>query len=652
MNNRLSEWQRDGHPLRAGVSSFAIGGTNAHAVLEEAPEPETAPARRNWKLLLLSAKTQTALERAAENLAEFLKQHPETNLADAAYTLQVGRSVFPHRRMVVGPDVDSAAAALSSDEPGKHPTFHLEEEKTSAVFMFAGLGAQYVDMGLGLYETEPVFREEMDRCFEILQPLLDYDIKEVLYPASREYRSDIDINRFEVAQVVVFILEYALAELLMNWGVKPHAMIGYSFGEYTAACLSGVFSLEDALKLVVLRGKLIGRGPAGSMLSVPMTAEQLIPLIPGELSLAVDNGPSCIVSGPCTAVDAFEKQLKEKKYLSMRVPNSHALHSQTMEPILKEFESFFGGITLNRPQIPYISNVTGTWITVEEALDPAYWAGHLRRTVRFADGINLLKEEFNPIFIEIGPGRDLSTLLVRHRDAGSQQQAFNLVRQEQQDIPDDRYLLSRIGYLWLHGIKIDWQQFYAGERRRRIPLTTYPFERRRYWIEGNPFQTMGNTSYAAPSLSQPEEEQSSLFYLPSWRPTVLRPLSDRLPGGLPEGKDTREKVRWLMFIHESNFTSQLVKRLEKEDIEVIQVRPAVGYKQLDNVTYAVNPQNPEDYENLLTGLQSQDRLPVTIVHCWGISVNNRGGGELTVDQAEKAQLMGLYSLVHLARAIG
>ncbi|MCP5108987.1 MAG: amino acid adenylation domain-containing protein, partial [bacterium] len=648
VNNKLVEWERDGYPLRAGVSSFGIGGTNAHVVLEEAPEQETDPGSRNLKILLLSAKTKTALEQASENLAEFLKHHPETNLADAAYTLQVGRGAFPHRRMVVGSDADSAAAALSADEPGKHPTFHLEEEDISTVFMFPGLGAQYVNMGLGLYETEPMFREEMDRCFKILQPLLDCDVKKILYPASQDRKSDIDINRFEISQVVVFTLEYALAKLLMNWGVKPNAMIGYSFGEYTAACLAGVFSLEDALKLVVFRGRLIARGPGGSMLSVPMTAGELTPLIPGDLSLAIDNGPSSIVAGPCTAVDTFEKYLREKRHLCMKLPNAYALHSKMMEPLLKEFEDYVGGITLNSPQIPYISNVTGTFVGEREAVDPAYWARHLRETVRFAGGIDELKKEPNAVFIEIGPGRDLTTLLIRHREDSSKVQAFNLVRQEQQDIPDDRYLLSKIGHLWLHGINIRWEQFHEGEKRRRIPLPTYAFEGRRFWIEGNPFSMADDATFRVSSAGPSGQEEKELFYLPSWKPAVL-------PVEPPEESAPPADACRLMFINESNLALQLVKRLEQEGTVVFRVKPGTGFEKIDDFTYTVNPRTGEDYHRLLTEIKAKDRFAASIVHLWGI--NQGTGGDwadrnLEFEEVDRAQELGLYSLLHLADGIG
>jgi acyl transferase domain-containing protein len=431
--NRPTEWKSHQYPLRAGVSSFGIGGTNAHVILEEAPGAQSAGRKahgaysqgrggvsppdksRQYQLILLSAKTESALTGMTENLAEYFKKNPAINLADAAYTLQVGRQDFPFRWMAVCSGPDEAIDILSSKEPGKARSFYTKKEK-KVIFMFPGLGSQYVNMGWDLYKTEPVFREESDRCFKILDSLVDYDIKEILYPGCRggspcppndcagspgqgdhrgsPLQSD-QINHFEVAQLVIFILEYALAKLIMKWGITPHAMIGYSFGEYAAACLSGVFSLEDALKLVVSRGKLIGQLPPGAMLSVPLPVEELEPLLAGHdgLALAIDNGSSSIIAGENEKVDAFERKMKSKRYVCTRLPASHALHSPMMEPIVKEHEKIAAQVTLNKPRVPYISNVTGTWISSEQAANPAYWAKHLRETVRFADGIKELVKD-------------------------------------------------------------------------------------------------------------------------------------------------------------------------------------------------------------------------------------------------------------------
>ncbi|HLP60910.1 MAG TPA: condensation domain-containing protein, partial [Candidatus Deferrimicrobium sp.] len=318
----------------------------------------------------------------------------------------------------------------------------------------------------------------------LLKPL-GYDIEEILYNKSnRTHRTD--INEITVAQMAMFSFEYALAKLMMHWGVQPHAMIGYSFGEYVAACLAGVFSLEDILKLLAVRGKLISQLPAGTMLSVPLPVDDVLPLTASELSMAIDNGSSCVVSGPAPAVASFAKKMKDNKVLCTPFASPFAAHSQMLGPILEEFKKEVAKISLNSPQIPYISTVTGTWITVDDARSPGYWAKQLRSTVYFVQGIRKIFAETQPLFLEIGPGRDMSALVNREIEDKKTQWALNLVKHHgvQKEISDEYYLHDKIGRLWLYGINIDWQAFhgdYPGRKRCRISLPTYPFERQRYW---------------------------------------------------------------------------------------------------------------------------------------------------------------------------
>jgi acyl transferase domain-containing protein len=501
LNKNLEEWSSDEFPLRAGVSSFGIGGTNAHVVLEEFPEGtrglaplSTAPLPdRQYQLILLSARTPTALEQMAQNLLNYLQNNQDVPLGDIAYTLMNGRKTFEHRGMLVCPGKNEAIAALISTGPGKIRNYYTETEDRPVVFMFPGLGAQYVNMGLEIYLTEPVFQETLDQCLEILNPLVDYCIKEILYPgisvskvsevsgvnrSNTSYTSD--INQFEISQMVIFIFEYALAKLLMSWGIKPQAMIGYSFGEYAAACISNVFSLEDALTLLTARGKLIRELPTGAMLSVPVNKETLTPLLNDRLSVAIDNGDSCVAAGPDHVIDTFEKQMKEKKYLCIRLPASHALHSMMMDPILPGFENQVARLTLNKPHIPFISNVTGKWITPGEAANPRYWAAHLRETVQFSAGLKELMSIENAVFLEVGPGVSISTLAYQYIRKEANHIVINLVRPQEQKISDVEYLLGKIGRLWLYGTKPDWTAFYPHGQGKRVPLPAYPFDRLAY----------------------------------------------------------------------------------------------------------------------------------------------------------------------------
>jgi amino acid adenylation domain-containing protein len=505
VNTGLTEWTGNGHPLRAGVSSFGIGGTNAHVVLEEPPGGtrglaplyiEQIPDQA--RLILLSGRTEAALERNTQNLVEFLKKKPGINLADTAYTLQVGRKAFEYRRTLVCRETAEAAEILA--QPGnskKVHTFHVLNHNPPIVFMFPGLGSQYVNMGYDLYRDEPVFRKEMDHCFEIVKSFINHDLKKILYPSSVSSVSSVAKNKFPVntetinhpgfSQIAIFIIEYALAALLMKWGIRPHALIGYSFGEYTAACAAGVFTLEQALELIIHRGKLIEKTARGGMLSIPLTRRELLPLLPkqGEVTLAIDNGSSCIIAGPAEAIDALDSQLKQKKYLCMRLNTTYSIHSPLMNPILPEFEKKVEEIPLKEPQIPYVSNLTGQWITNDEAKDPGYWVGHLANTVRFSDGIDLLVKEPHTIFLELGPGRDMSTLI--QRSLKKTQQVINLIRPQQKQVSDTTYLLQCLGRMWLFGKDINWKEYFdskpGNRKRNRVPLPGYSFQRQRFALD-------------------------------------------------------------------------------------------------------------------------------------------------------------------------
>ena len=490
VNTKLKEWKCEGYPRRAGVSSFGIGGTNAHVVLEEYIKRMAVQKEEGAALILLSARTENTLEKATENIFLYFKNNPGASPQNAAYTLQVGRKHFSHRRTVVCSNTEELLDALAPENRFKTRTYTLTTrlgKKRPVVFLFPGQGAQYISMGLALHRNEPLFRQEMDRCFKILNPLMGVDVKEILYPSTGDYRNNI-IDQTEIAQPLIFAFEYALASLLMSWGIEPAAMVGHSIGEYTAACLAGVFSLEDALQLVALRGRLMQQMPAGAMLSVAMPEEQLKPLLTDDISLAAVNSPSrCVVSGPGDAIAAFEVEVKARGIESTRLHTSHAFHSRMMDPILEPFREKVGATRMNKPAKPYISNVSGRWVAADEAVDPAYWTRHLRQTVRFSDGVKLLLANDDFVFIEVGPGNSLTTLVKQH-DGTAVPAVVNLVRRPQEETPDDRYLSDKIGQLWLYSIAIDWAGFHRGGKRYRVPLPTYPFESRRFPIADNLLQ--------------------------------------------------------------------------------------------------------------------------------------------------------------------
>jgi amino acid adenylation domain-containing protein len=486
VNTALRDWTANGGPRRAGVSAFGIGGTNAHVILEEAPAMPVSGPSRPWQMLTLSAKTRSALETATTNLRRHLAAHPDLNLADVAFTLHRGRRAMTHRRVLICRDLQDALAALESHDPKRVLTQTNDRHQRSLVWMFPGQGAQYVNMGLSLYQTETVFRETIDRCAELLRPHLGFDLRSLLYPdADAAEESAQLLQQTRIAQPALFAVEYALAQVWLSWGVHPQAMIGHSIGEYVAACLAGVFSLEDALHLVAARGRLMQDLPGGAMLAVPLGENALRSILGPTLSLAAVNGPALsVVSGPLDAVNSLQQQLQQQGLECRFLHTSHAFHSSMMDAIMPAFAAQVAQIQLNAPQIRYISNLTGTWITAEEATNPSYWVQHLRQPVRFAEGVQTL-QTMDCAWLEVGPGRTLSTL-VRRQVTEADQVIVTAMRHPQDTHDDLVVLLDALGRLWLAGLTIDWAGFYVGahgmEQRRRVQLPTYPFERQRYWI--------------------------------------------------------------------------------------------------------------------------------------------------------------------------
>ncbi|NMG22259.1 type I polyketide synthase [Brasilonema bromeliae] len=638
VNTKLSEWKTNGTPRRAGVSSFGIGGTNAHVILEEAPVVELSDPivlkSRPWQVLMLSAKTSSALETATANLANYLQQHPDLNLADVAYTLQIGRQGFEHRRTVVCRSIEDALDALV--DPKRVLTGIQETQERPVAFMFPGQGAQYVDMGKELYQSEPIFRDQVDLCCQLLQPHLGLDLRSLIYPNESESKVAAEkLQQTDITQPALFVIEYALAQLWMSWGISPGAMIGHSIGEYVAACLAGVMSVADALALVAARGRLMQQLPSGAMLSVPLPEEEVRALLDEKLSLAACNAPAlCVVSGTHDAIDAFQNKLQGIE--CRRLLTSHAFHSSMMERILERFQKEVSKVKLHPPKISFISNVTGTWITASQATDPNYWATHLRSCVHFSQGISVLLQEPNRILLEVGSGRTLCTFALKHSDAVG---LSSLPHPKEKD-SDVAFLMNTLGKVWLSGVQIDWSRFYAHQRRYRIPLPTYPFERQRYWIE-----SQKNTRDV--NLSQTALEQKldikDWFYIPSWKRSVP-------PISFETRRLTVEKQCWLVFVDTCGIGTQILEKLKRENQNVITVKVGEQFCHSGECEYTINPQNKNDYDALLKAIRNLGQIPTIIAHLWNITPSEYISSRL--ESCEKAQDIGFWSLVFLAQALG
>jgi phthiocerol/phenolphthiocerol synthesis type-I polyketide synthase E len=641
VNAELTEWETaEGQPRRAGVSSFGIGGTNAHVVLEEAPEQTASVAREGWQLLPLSARTGAALDTATLNLHAYLKENPSLNLADVAHTLQSGRRAFNHRRVVICRDMEDAVRALETLDARRVFTSLQEPRERPVAFMFPGQGAQYARMGAELYRSGGVFREEVDRCSELLRQHLGFDLREALYPVDEQLEeASRKLQQTETTQPALFVIEYALARQWMEWGVKPQAMIGHSIGEYVAACLAGVFSLEDALRLVAARGRLMQGLPGGSMLVVPLAEQRVRAMLAEreELSLAAVNAPAlCVVSGTHEAIDRLEAELKAEGHVCRRLHTSHAFHSRMMDPILAPFAAEVARTNLSGPSIPYISNVTGTWITPEEATDPDYWTRHLRQTVLFGTGAGELFRNPENLLVEVGPGRTLSVLARQHPHRGPGQMVLSSLRHADEREPDEAFMLSTLGRLWLANVPVDWAKLSTGELRRRVPLPTYPFERQRYWIDA---QT-GQTGVAGRGPLQKNPNLAEWFYAPSWRRSEEAPAP-------PTGALARESRRWLLFMDECGLGAGMRERLTAEGQEVIAVAAGAEFRRTGAGAYVIRPEHKEDYQALLKDIGAAGDASQTIVHLWNVTEQLPAVGA-----EERATTLGFHSLLYLAQALG
>jgi acyl transferase domain-containing protein/acyl carrier protein len=492
VNAELVDWPSPaGHPRRAGVSSFGIGGTNAHLVLEEMPPPSSPPgdttASRPEQLLVLSAKTATALESATTELVAHRSAHPEQELADVAYTLQVGRGQFEYRRALL--HGDGVETLTGRTRPDDRPV----------LFLFPGQGAQYERMGGGLYEHEPVFRDWVDRCCAVLVPELGLDLRTLLYPPDPVTGTGDRLRPTWLAQPALFVTSYALAKTLLRYGIGPQAMLGHSIGEYVAACLAGVFTLEDALRLVATRGRLMQESPPGAMLGVKLPVEELE--LPAGVDLAAVNSPrQCVVSGPPAAIEELRDRLDRDGVASRALDTSHAFHSATQDGVVDRLVAAVQAVPRRPPALPYLSNVTGDWVTAGQATDPEYWGRQLRRPVRFSAGLRRALRDGAWALVEVGPGTGLGTL-VRQHDEAADQTVVAAMRHPVDRRSDRAALLRALARLWLDGLPVDWAASARGEGYRRVSLPTYPFERYRYWageIAGGPARPDGLEPFAAP----------------------------------------------------------------------------------------------------------------------------------------------------------
>ena len=654
--NRLTPWNPAGVPRRAGVSSFGVGGTNAHVVLEEAPRPEPSSVDSTAELVVLSAKTPEALDRLTADVASHLENHPDLALADVAFTLARGRKAFPHRRALVASSTADAAALLRGSDASRVATQAAAEADPGVAFLFSGLGTQYAGMARELYDAEPAFREAMDRCFAVLQKGWGMNLRSVLYsadaPAAPREGAGFDLRAMvrgnggpqendplqgaRWGHPAMFSVGYALAELWKSRGIEPRAVAGHSLGEYVAACVAGVFTLDDALTLVVRRAQLLDSIP-GSMAAVSLSEAETRALVAeaadagDALWLAAVNAPrSCVVSGSPEAVARFTERAKAGGALVLPLAVRHPFHSGLLSPARDEFARVVSSIRRRAPEIPLAANATGEWLRPEQAQSVEYWVEHLMAPVRFAECVDTLRgmgsgAAGEPVLLEVGPGAVLGSWA---RQQGAGRVAASL-RHGEQPGSDRAVFLRALGQLWAHGVSVDWRLQMPAEGRQRVVLPGHPLERRRYWLESTPAAAMDVDSVAAP-VAAARKEPREWFYAPLWRQTPAVDAS----------LDVFDGRRVVVFGGAE--AAQLVGRLRAAGAEAVRVEAGDAFR--DGGSYfTIRPSMPDDFRALARSLSERGWTETHTLHLWPLG---ESGADVSAPTAERGLERGLHAALH------
>ncbi|MDO9103418.1 MAG: beta-ketoacyl synthase N-terminal-like domain-containing protein [Methylovulum sp.] len=596
VNSRLQPWPESAAPRRAGVSSFGIGGTNAHIVLEEAPE--TMPASispRAWQLLPLSAKSPQALQELSTALARQLQDNKALDCADVAYSLAVGRRELALRKCVVAGNAGQAVAGLN--ETG----YQQAADAPVIVFMFPGQGAPLLGMGAELYRSESVFKAQVDDCCDRLLPLLGMDLRQLLFPAAgHEAAAEAQLLTTQYAQPALFVIEYALAQLFMAWNIKPAAMIGHSLGEYVAACIAGVFSLQDALSLVSARARLMQASEVGAMLAVMASEARCQAWLVDGLALAAVNADAqCVISGNQQAIDALQSRLNAEGISCKPLAVAHAFHSPLMRQAAASFGTALANVNMADNRIPYLSNVSGDWLDSRD-LSLDYWQRHLLQPVQFASGIKRLCAEFKHlVLLEMGPGQALQGLV-------------KPVLQDRQrclgclPVGSHATVLQTLAELWCSGVNVDWLRFYQAEQRQRLRLPTYPFQRQRCWVDATPAPPCAEQAPVA------TEDLSHWFAAVNWK-RIPRPVGKSATADTVLVFDSPEAMAYP--------PQQPVIRITQGDY----------YQQFSASEFRLNPEQEQDFEHLFKALPWSSLQSLDVVYAWSIQA-----------EANSAELGGVY----------
>lgn len=628
VSNKLSDWSSDINKRYAGVSAFGVGGTNAHVILEEYANSVGGKSLFKNKLIVVSAKTKKALDDSTTQLIEYLKNKvsEKTNteyLADMAYTLQTGRKNFPWRCVAVGDSTECLIERLRQSQ-----LVHYDKDQSnSPVFMFSGQGTQYKHMAIQFLENIPYFASLVAQCNNIAREYLEHDIIEII-------NDDELLAQTKYVQPALFIIEYALAKLIISYGVTPRAFIGHSIGEYVAACIAGIFSLEDAIKLVCKRGSIMSNAYSGEMIAIECNVEEFYTLKDKiKVDLALHNSiNNSVAAGLSEDVELLENRLKQKDIMYKKLKVNSAFHSYLMEESRQQFQDYLAEINLSVPLIPIVSNVTGTWLTDHEATDPEYWGAHIVNTVQFNNGITTLINENFKIFIEVGPGYSLSSFVKEIAKENKESiSVTNTLPNYSKTISDEQQLLTALGTVWQNGININWKDFYNNEKRMHVPLPTYPFQRKSYWVEPDT-----NNFAMAENL-----DIKDWFYQPTWTLEQDWAL-------LKEVQTDAKDYIWIIFKNQSTLSDSIIEVFQKSQLKFIIIEKGVEYKKIHSQKYYINPSEKSHYISLLEDLKARLKHPPIILNLF--SYVSSESTILSPEEVDLALDSSFFSLLYTTQA--
>jgi iturin family lipopeptide synthetase A len=641
VNNSLQEWKGQKGPRLAGVSSFGIGGTNAHLIISEHVDNTENPLPNDFELLTISARSENSLRRLCENLSADLVNDKELDLPSFAYTINTGRASFSYRKSFLITSKEEAIRLLADHDEQPVMQTAAKNFNDELVFVFSGQGSQYAEMAKGLYDKVPAFRDYLNECFHVISNRQQINMRGILYPAvGSNGESSAWTTNTLYAQLALFSVSYSLARLLMDWGIQPSACIGHSIGEYVCACVAGVLDLEDALHIVAERGRLMQATAPGEMYYVKLTATDLHEMLTPGISIAAINSiDNCVVSGAADQLQVFLKILQQKDIVHGKLKTAHAFHSQLMDPVIPSFVKFLENKTFRKPRIPYVSNVTGDFI--EEGIDAAYFGTHLRATVKFKNGIQRLIASGKRKFIEIGPGGQLVGHIM-HLAAGVPViTALGSIRQFKHTISDDQYLFKQLGEYWKAGAAIDWKKVYEKQYRRKLALSPYAFEKLRFPFRLDLSEMISDLQakkqmYAGTGSGNPQI--TDWFYRPVWHLLQTNGISQ---------SNGAAKPRFLVFSGKGRNAADIIDRLQKESEEVIVIEQGDAFIKKDDHSFCIDPGDQEHYEQLLKLLLREGNPSLHIIHTYYLDHI-----ELNYPAVNDALSKGYLSLCNIAKAIG